>query len=166
MTNLFIDCEWFLNQKIFLIGYAYAIKDFGQLYDRSLTKANFYKILKPVDGYIFFYGPDIAMVEKYFNIDLRHNYKCINLIRIFRNFEKGLDSYKLSEMEKHYGIERSTSIYKTDIFKLFYDWYDPVKKHIALQYNKEDVLNLIRVKHKVFSAHQITPAKLKNYLLQ
>ena len=38
MTDLYIDLEWFFNQELFLVGYAYSVTTFGQLYDESLTR--------------------------------------------------------------------------------------------------------------------------------
>jgi len=96
-TDIFFDAEWFFNQKIFLIGYAYNLKKFGQLYDRSLTKSKFLDLLKPVDGFIYFYGPDIGMFEKYFKIDIRHKYKCVNLMPIFNQLTPDhVENHKLA----------------------------------------------------------------------
>ena len=33
--NLYLDCEWQIPNKLFLIGFAYNQKDFFQLYDHS-----------------------------------------------------------------------------------------------------------------------------------
>jgi TRAP-type mannitol/chloroaromatic compound transport system permease small subunit len=63
MTNLYLDLEWFLNQNVFLIGYAYSLSEYGQLHDETLTVDNLEKILHPVNGYLFFYGHDIKMLE-------------------------------------------------------------------------------------------------------
>lgn len=166
MTNLYLDCEWFLNQKIFLFGWAYSLSDYGQLFDRTLTRKNVIKILKRVDGFIFFYGPDIAMIEKNYKIDIRHKYKCINLLRVFRKQNPRLKSYKLEAMEKRYKIKRTTPQYKANIFNALRDWYNPEKKFFVLVYNMEDVLNLIRVKKKFISDHPITNSKLLLYMLK
>jgi len=45
MVNLYLDCEWFLNQKIFLVGYAYSISEHGQLYESTLTVDHLEKIV-------------------------------------------------------------------------------------------------------------------------
>ncbi|MFH2094612.1 MAG: hypothetical protein ABIJ16_02840 [Bacteroidota bacterium] len=55
MTDLYLDLEWFFNQEIFLIGYAYFITQHGQLHDETLTMNNILQMLEPVDGYIYFY---------------------------------------------------------------------------------------------------------------
>lgn len=111
MINLYIDCEWFTNQKIFLLGYAYSIANHGQLYESTLTLDNLIKILKPANGYLFFYGPDIAMLEKHFHVDIRHHCPCVNLLRVFKEYLPGMNSYKLSYLEHYYGIDRLSLIH-------------------------------------------------------
>jgi len=166
MTNLFIDGEWFLNQKIFLIGFGYDLKNVGQIYGKRVDCKHFIDILKPVDGFIFFYGPDIGMIEKNFNIDIRHKYKCINLLRVYRHYAPNVKSYKLCNLEKYYGIKRTTPAYKQSIFKMFADWNNPAKKKLALIYNMEDVTNLIRIKRKLFAHHDIKAKDLGQFLLK
>jgi len=166
MTNLYLDCEWFTNQKIFLFGYAYSIANHGQLYDHTLTLKNLVKILKPVDGYLFFYGPDIAMLEKYFHLEIRNHCKCVNLLRVFKAYLPGMNSYKLAYLESYYGIERTTYEYKTDIFKMWHDWRNPDLRKLILKYNQEDVLNLIRLKKHIFNKKGISNAMIDKMLLQ
>ena len=38
--ELYLDCEWFIGGELFLIGYATNLKNYGQLYDETLTKEN------------------------------------------------------------------------------------------------------------------------------
>lgn len=166
MTNLYIDCEWFVSQKIFLVGYAYSLTDFGQLHGRSLTRANILKLLRKVDGYIFFYGPDIAMLEKNFNINIRDHWKCINLLRVFKTYKPRLKSFKLENIEKHYKVARTTHQYKQNIFFIFKDWYNENKKAIVLKYNMEDVINLLKVKRLLCSEHSIKPMEFLRFLLK
>lgn len=166
MKNLYIDCEWFVNQKIFLVGWAYSIAEHGQLYDQNLTRTNVIKLLNEVDGYIFFYGPDIAMLEKNFQIDIRNNFCCVNLLRVIRKYEPFLNSYKLSEVEKYYFITRSVFEYKQNIFRIFKDWFHPRLRKLVLLYNKDDVLNLVeRVKRKLCAEHNIYTDKLSEMAL-
>jgi uncharacterized protein YprB with RNaseH-like and TPR domain len=166
MRNLYLDCEWFQNQKIFLIGWAYSIKEHGQLYDASLTRNNIIKLLRRVDGFVYFYGPDIAMIEKNFRIDIRNNFCCVNLLRLIRKYNPHLNSYKLSEVEKYYLINRSVNEYKLNIFRIFKDWFHPVFRNLVLQYNNEDVLNLVRVKRKLFSEQRIYYKKIAEMALK
>ncbi len=153
--SVYLDCEWFLNQKIFLIGYCYSKTTLRLLHGRTLTGRNIEKMLSGVDT-IYFYGPDIAMIEKNFGIDLRNNYNCVNLLTMFRYYAPRLKSHKLAHMEKLAGIRRETMQYKSNIWKLVDDWHDPKKKKRCLQYNAEDVINLLLVKKWFFKKYGLT----------
>ena len=160
MVDLFIDLEWFFNQELFLVGYAYSITKYGQLYDENLNMNNIAAMLQPVNGYIFFYGPDIGMLEKSTGLNIRNNYRCINLLKVFRDIMPGMDSYKLDYFEEMFELNRSEKIYKSNIFKLSEDWRNPYKKQKVLKYNMEDVVNLVRLKNEIFALYGIN----ENYL--
>ena len=155
MTDLYIDLEWFFNQELFLVGYAYSITNYAQLYDESLNIDNIIRMLQPVEGYIYFYGPDIGMLEKSTGLDIRNNFRCINLLKVFRDIMPGMDSYKLAYFEEIFEIKRSQQQYKSNIFKLSEDWNNPYKKQHVLKYNMEDVVNLVRLKREIFSLYGI-----------
>lgn len=155
MTDLYLDLEWFFSQEIFLVGYAYSITNHYQLHDETLTIENIIQMLKPVDGYIYFYGPDIGMLEKNTGLDIRNNYRCVNLLKVFRDIMPGMDSYKLASFEEMFEIKRSQRQYKTNIFKLMDDWHNPYKKQHVLKYNMEDVVNLVRLKREIFGIYGI-----------
>ena len=165
MTNLYLDCEWFLNQNLFLIGYAYSISEQGQLYENTLTVDHLAKVFKSADGYVFFYGPDIAMLEKYFSINIRDYCPCVNLLKVFKTALPGLSSYRLCELEKRYKISRDTLQYKTNIFQMWHDWNDFSLRKLILKYNMEDVLNLIRLKKIIFNECNITNSDINKMLL-
>ena len=150
--SVYLDCEWFTNQKIFLIGYCYDERTLYQLYGRALVSQNIKKMLSGVDT-IYFYGPDIAQIEKNFGINLRKKYRCVNLLTMFRHYAPRLKSHKLAYMEKLAGIERETIRYKTNIWKLIEDWHDPKRKKRCLQYNADDVINLLLVKKWFFKKY-------------
>ena len=98
--DLYLDAEWFIGGDVFLVGYCRDAKTFGNFYDASLTAENFQRILKGTTGKIYFYGPDIGILEKYFDIDIRSNYHCVNLYKVFRDQLPGLKNYKLASIEK------------------------------------------------------------------
>ncbi len=164
--DLYLDCEWFIPNKLFLIGYCYNQTSFNQLYEDTLNLQNLVNMFLPVDGFVYFYGPDIAIIENYFRVDVRHTKKCINLIKVFRRYEPNLSSYKLKCLEWHYGIERKTEAYKANIFTFLHDWYNPEKRKQALLYNKEDVINLMKVKKMFYSDHEIVKKDLTDMLLK
>lgn len=153
--DLYIDLEWFINQEIYLIGYAYNISTTTLLYDETLTMENILQMLAPVDGYIYFYGPDIGMLEKATGLDIRNNFRCVNLLKVFRDIMPGMNSYKLASFEEMFEIKRSQKQYKTNIWKLVEDWNNPIKKQNVLKYNFEDVVNLVRLKTEIFRLYGI-----------
>lgn len=162
--SLFIDAEWFLNQNIYLLGYAYTLKEFNQLYGVTMNRWAFASILRGVDT-IYCYGPDIGMMEKFFDCDLKNFYYCFNLLTIIKKLEPDLPSYRLCDLEKRAGIQRSTMVYKSNIWKLHEDWNNPLKRQYALIYNREDVLNLIRVKNYFFQRNGVTRRDIEKWRL-
>lgn len=105
------------------------------------------------------------MLEKHFKINIRNQCPCVNLLRVFRMAKPYMSSYKLSYFEYYYDIPRTTLQYKTNIFQMWHDWNDPELKPIILKYNNEDVLNLIRLKKKIFNECSITYSDLNKMLL-
>jgi len=164
--DLYLDCEWQLNQNIFLIGWAYSTKQKGQLFHRTIGKKFFRRILLKVTGRIFFYGPDIGMLEKFYKMNIRKKFNCVNLIKVFRDTLPGLKSYKLKDLEIKFGIVRKSQRYKTNIFKIFSDWHKPWYRKEILKYNMDDVINLILIKQRLFKAYHITVKYLNSVRLR
>ncbi|TWI80518.1 RNase H superfamily protein [Lacibacter cauensis] len=162
MKDLYLDAEWFIGGEIFLLGWCRSATEFGQLYDDNLTHDEFDALLKRTTGIIYFYGPDIGIIEKHFDIDIRGRYHCVNLLKVFKDYMPGCKNYKLATMEKMFHIPRSRNEYKANIFSIFQDWRKPQVKSLVLQYNMEDVLNLYKLKEMIFILKDITA----NYLLQ
>lgn len=142
--TIYLDCEWTIDQDIFLIGYAYADGSVGALYESKLSKTGFMRLLEGVD-YIIVYGPDIAYLEKYFEIDLREDFICINALKLFRKTLPGLPSYRLSYIEELYSIIRNKRKYKTSVFTIWRDWFNLEKRKHVIIYNQEDVVNLLKL---------------------
>ena len=172
--DLYLDCEWYINQTVFLVGYVHSsiarsgkparVLSKGQLYDHTLHQNSLLDILQDT-RYIFFYGPDIGMLEKCFGLSIREQYKCINLLKIFRQAMPDLKSYKLGDLETKYGIHRGTRKYKSNIFQALRDWNNPQKRKFVLQYNLEDTVNLFHIKEKIFESESISNDFLEENLL-
>lgn len=158
--NLYIDAEWFPNQQIFLIGYAREDGQVSQLYSRSLTEKKFLNVLHETRGHIYFYGPDIALLENHFWLDVRNHFHCINLLRVTRACMPNAQSWKLAHMEKVFGIRRNVAKYKKSIFQIYDDWNDTRYRKRVLQYNADDVKNLVLVKQRMFNRYEISKAYL------
>lgn len=155
--EIYIDGEWFLNQQMYLLGYAFNLRCKGWLFGKELTRKRVQELLRGVET-IYLYGPDVAMLEKCFNLHIKSRYRCINLLRATRRLYPHSKHLRLCDFEKRAGIRRTTMEYKTDIFNLHRDWNDPKKRIRALIYNQEDVLNLIRIKRWLYHKHHITRA--------
>jgi hypothetical protein len=161
-VDLYLDAEWFIGGDVFLLGWARNSKEAGQLYDHTLTEDKLQDLLHNTTGRIYFYGPDIGILEKHFNIDIRNNYHCVNLYKVFKDALPGLKNYKLATLEKLYGLTRNRNEYKANIFSIFQDWRRPHVKSLVLQYNREDVVNLYKLKEMIFVQKDIAD----DYLLQ
>lgn len=164
--NLYIDAEWFPNQQIFLIGYAREDAKVYQLYSRTLNERRFLKVLNDTTGYVYFYGPDIALCENHFGVDIRNYFECVNLLRITRACMPNAKSWKLAHMEKVFGLSRGVAKYKRSIFQIYDDWNDPKYRQRVLRYNLDDVKNLVLIKQRLFARYEINRAYLKSILLQ
>lgn len=169
MTNLYLDAEWYLNQRIFLLGYAYenlrgkiAVH---QEYHTDITTDKISQIFQPCTGYVFVYGPDIGMLEKRFNPGIRNRFTCVNLLKVVKEFLPGLSSYKLADIEKHFGFYRKADKYKKNIFDIYKDWNHPEMKKIVLDYNYEDVFYLAKIKQKLFRKFKPSDAYLQSIAL-
>lgn len=166
MRNLYIDAEWFPNQEIFLIGYAREDGDVKQMWGRSLTSNNFKRVLNQTRGHIYFYGPDIALCENHFDMDIRNNFDCINLLRITRYCMPNAKSWKLEHMEKVFRLNRNVAKYKKSIFQIYDDWNDRKYRERVLQYNLDDVYNLVRIKQKLFERYELPKSYLDSIVLR
>jgi uncharacterized protein YprB with RNaseH-like and TPR domain len=153
--TIYLDCEWTIDQNIFLIGYAYADGRAGALHGSRLTKRSFERLLDGME-HIIVYGPDIAYLEKFFNIELRQDYICINALKLFRQTLPGLPSYKLAFVETLFAVGRQKRKYKTSVFTIWRDWYDPEKRKHVILYNREDVVNLRRLFRIIVTRYSIT----------
>ena len=144
-------------------------------------------LLKLFDGVktIYFYGPDAGMLESMYHIRLKERYHCVNLMLVVKRvipktdmwratqelvregvLEHGKYSadkpcYRLCAVEHLLGIRRETMEYKKDVDNLHRDWYTPHLRAKALLYNKEDVLNLIRMKRELYARYRV-PRDIEN----
>jgi hypothetical protein len=152
--SIYLDGEWFIGGNIFLIGLCDSSGRTWQLYHGTLTRSKFLSLIRNC-GAIYFYGPDIGVIEKHFKIELRRKYSCYNLLKIFRQVLPPQPSYKLAALEKVHGIVRSRVEYKKNMFDIFSDWRNAHKRKRVLQYNKEDVVNLMKLKRIIFKKYGV-----------
>jgi len=170
MINIYIDAEWYISQRIFLIGYAIEDTDTGdvtihQVYHRNIYRNQIIKLFEQCTGFVFFWGPDIGMLEKRFRFPIRSKYHCVNLLRVTRLLIPGLPSYALASIEEHFGLYRKQVKYKKNIFSIYTDWRNPELKKKVLAYNFEDVYYLILTTRIMFAKYQPTNAWLRDHTL-
>lgn len=166
MKSLYLDLEWFIGGDIFLIGYCFERGGVFQLHHASLTKAKFNRVLSQLDpgAKIYFYGPDIGVLEKYFEMDIRNRFFCVNLLQVFRQIMPRLKSYKLADIERKFKIKRARQEYKKNIFHIFHDWKSYKWRKFVLAYNYEDVANLRALKVVIFKKYSVRSNQLKRML--
>ena len=165
-TELYLDCEWFIGGELFLVGWATDLRNYGQLYDDQLTKHRVLKLIRQAD-HIFIYGPDIGIIEKHFDIEIKKHHHCVNLLKVFRDtLPWWYTSMKLGDLEQSFGIERKTIEEKGNIWEVLRKWNHPEKRKTTLLYNEEDVLNMLRLKRIIFNKYGLTKHDLKNYRLE
>ncbi len=141
--EIYIDAEWYIGGNVFLLGYAYNDKDHGHLYDRRLNIGHINNLIGDVE-YIYVYGPDVGVLENHFDMNLRDNYICVNLLKIIRRFVR-THSYKLADLEKLFGLKRNRAEYKKSIFDIWSDWRKRDKRDRIIEYNREDVINMMKL---------------------
>ena len=168
---------WLYNQN----DYEYDGKTMAKPKVRGINGLNRTWLLRLFDGVktIYFYGPDAGMLESMYHIRIKERYRCVNLMMVVKKVipkedlwqatkelvRKGiLERGKYSEsnpctrlccVEHLLGIERETMEYKKDVDNLHRDWYTPHLRAKALLYNKEDVLNLIKVKKALYRRYSV-----------
>ena len=75
---------------------------------------------------------------------LRDKFICINLLKVFKHHFHA-DSYKLAHIEVLFGIYRTEVEYKKSVWMIWKDWTHPERKQRLLKYNREDVINMMRL---------------------
>ena len=73
MKEAFLDAEWFIGGRVFLIGISHGQSSVKLLHHRTCTRQQFLQVLPPRGSYLYFYGPDIGVLEKHFGIRLREH---------------------------------------------------------------------------------------------
>ncbi len=145
--DLFIDAEWYPSGYVYLLGYAYGISSYSHIGGRRLTYDAVADIIAPVTGAVFFYGPDIKVVFRHSGLNIRNYRPVVNMLTVVRRELSGLPDYRLETVEHYLGLRRTTADVKHHSNLLSTPHRIPHTK--LIRYNREDVLNLIRIKRKL-----------------
>ncbi|MCS7201396.1 MAG: ribonuclease H-like domain-containing protein [Dictyoglomus sp.] len=123
-----------------------------QLVDKEITIYNLLYVLKNV-GIIYTYNGsrfDLPFIRSKLNLDLKSYFSHIDLMYIC--WRRGLYG-GLKAVERRLGIERKLKDIDGRIaVELWYRYIhhnDPYALHLLLEYNKEDVINLKKLKEKL-----------------
>jgi uncharacterized protein len=149
----YLDVETDRRGNVCVIGIFSQPKGFVQFYGQDVTADKLEKALSGVKTIVTFNGDcfDLRVLKKYFNLDYTGSDSSLDLLKVKKSL--GLRG-GLKELEKLYGIKRKTE--GIDGYKAILLWEKYLKKghmkalKLLLEYNKEDVLNLISLE-KIFA---------------
>lgn len=159
---VFVDTEYDFR-GIYLIGWANNLHRWGQLWGERLTTEQVEHTLWTAE-YIFCWGPDIGRIEREFDIDMRNLQYAINLMSVVKEYMY-LPSYRLVNVEEHIGIVRKFPQYKSDPYRLRWDFEDPTKRHMVLYYNFEDVMSLVRIWYYLRERYGVTLRDARHFAM-
>jgi hypothetical protein len=150
----YLDIETDRKGNVCVIGVFSQLKGFVQFYGKDATAEKLENVLAKAKTIVTFNGDcfDLPVLKKYFNLDFTGSHYSLDLFKVKKNL--GLRG-GLKELEKMYGIKRRTE--GIDGYKAILLWERYLKEgqmnalKLLLQYNKEDVLNLVRLE-KIFFA--------------
>jgi uncharacterized protein len=144
----YLDIETDRHGNVCVIGIFSQPGGFVQFYGDGITAGNLENALAGAKTIVTFNGDcfDLPTLDKYFDLDLKNTCVSLDLLKVKKNL--GLRG-GLKELEKMYGIPRKTE--GIDGYKAILLWEKYLKRgqkgalDLLLEYNKEDVINLVRL---------------------
>ena len=144
--KVYLDIETDRHGDVCVIGIFSQPGGFVQFYGDDVTANNLENALSGVKTIVTFNGDcfDLPTLDKYFDLGLKGNCCSLDLLKVKKNL--GLRG-GLKELEKQYGIKRKTE--GINGYKAILLWEKYLKRgqvsalKLLLEYNKEDVLNLV-----------------------
>lgn len=147
----YLDIETDREGNISVIGISIGSQGFKQFVGKGITSHKVENCLRQARTIVTFNGDsfDLPQIKKHLNLDLAVTHHSYDLFKVKKqlNIKGGL-----KELEKLYGIERKTE--GVNGFKAIQLW-EIYRRHgrkdaleLLLQYNREDVLNLIPLEEK------------------
>ncbi len=156
MKRAYLDVETDFSGKISVIGVSSGEGDFVQFYGEDVTFQNLERVLLGKEVIVTFNGDrfDLPLIKRELNFDVKLSYISLDLFRVKKRMGIGGG---LKEVERYFGIRRSTQISGRDA-PFLWDHYirygDLFALQLLLTYNREDVLNLIELENKLRSMLQ------------
>ncbi|MDR2018201.1 MAG: ribonuclease H-like domain-containing protein [Syntrophobacterales bacterium] len=148
----YLDIETDRNGNICVIGIHTEPSGFVQWHGENINTGDIEKELQMASTIVTFNGDsfDLPTIKKYLNIDLKEMCSSRDLFKVKKRL--GIKG-GLKELEKMFGIKRKTEGINGYKAVLLWERYIRRKKpsdlSLLLEYNKEDVLNLIPLEEKL-----------------
>ncbi len=151
--KVYLDIETDRHGDVCVIGIFSQPGGFVQFYGEDVTANNLENALSGAKTIVTFNGDsfDLPTLDKYFDLGLKGSCCSLDLLKVKKNL--GLKG-GLKELEKQYGIKRKTE--GIDGYQAILLWEKYLKKgqmsalELLLEYNKEDVLNLVPLEEIFF----------------
>ncbi|MCS7280497.1 MAG: ribonuclease H-like domain-containing protein [Desulfobacterota bacterium] len=150
--KIYLDVETDFLGRICVIGIAKENRDFIQFYGEEVLFINVEKPLCTADIIVTFNGDrfDLPLIKKQLRIDLWESHLSLDLCKVKKSM--GIKG-GLKEVEEFLGIPRKTKGLRGYEIPRLWDRYlrygDKYALDLILDYNREDVLNLIEVEKRL-----------------
>jgi uncharacterized protein YprB with RNaseH-like and TPR domain len=148
----YLDIETCAGGAVTVVGIYREDRGLCQLISGDITDVSLWSALEGVDTLCTFNGDrfDLPVLERQVRIDLRSQFKSLDLLRECRRV--GLRG-GLKRLEERFGIARNTrGMDGWDAFRLWARYEnegDREALRLLLEYNREDVMNLVQLERIV-----------------
>lgn len=148
----YLDIETDRDGNICVIGIHTEPSGFVQWHGENINTDDIERELERASTIVTFNGDlfDLPTIKKYLNIDLKERCSSRDLFKVKKKL--GIKG-GLKDLEKMFGIERKTEGINGYKAVLLWERYMKRGRHsdlsLLLEYNKEDVLNLIPLEEKL-----------------
>jgi uncharacterized protein len=155
--KVYLDIETDRQGEVCVVGIFSEPCGFVQFYGDEITAGNVEAALSGAKTIVTFNGDcfDLPTLDKRFNLDLVGSCSSLDLLKVKKTL--GLKG-GLKELERTYGIPRKTE--GMDGYKAILLWEKYLKRghkkalRLLLEYNKEDVLNLVPLEKILEEQHR------------
>jgi uncharacterized protein YprB with RNaseH-like and TPR domain len=148
----YLDIETCAGGEVTVVGIFREDRGLCQLVGGEITDVTLWETLDGVDTICTFNGDrfDLPILERQVRVDLRNRFRSLDLLRECRR--AGLKG-GLKQLEERFGIARSTrGMNGWDALQLwarFENEGDRAALDVLLEYNREDVMNLLQLERIV-----------------
>ena len=157
--KVYLDIETDRDGNVSVVGMFLPGIGFVQYYGDAVTPKNIVEVLMKATTVVTFNGDsfDLPVLNRLCNLDIRQTHHSVDLHKVKKSL--GIKG-SLKELERTYGIPRKTE--GIDGYKAVILWERYLNKgrldalHLLLEYNKEDVLNLVPLEKILMDKMEVT----------